>query len=219
MIQEPILFLTGAGASVDSGLGTYRGKGGLYERRGNPQEDLSIETWNKHPGLTWRTLGPLVNSIKKNKPGPTYELIKKISESHDVTIYTQNVDGYSHYACPNVWEMHGNVKTMKCEKCDVVYDLDEENPLCLSCNEYCKPNIVFYGENVRPNSMQFDKHKTVIVIGTTLEFSYLNRMLDKYKSRGALVIHVNPDINYGPVKNGDVWMRMKSEKALKLLFN
>lgn len=220
IIKGPILFLTGAGASVDSGLRTYRGTGGIYEETdGDPQEDLSIETWWAQPERTWFTLTPLVKAVKNNKPGPTYQLIKKICKSYDVTVHTQNVDGYSSQVCDNVWEMHGNIRTMWCKKCKKEYKLDEDNPKCVKCGEHCKPNIVFYGESIKPIVMNYKRYKTVVVIGTTLQFPYLQNMISKYKQQGALIVHINPADNYSEmVKAGEMWLKMKSENGLKKLF-
>lgn len=219
MLRGPILFITGAGASVDSGLRTYRGKGGIYEGGGNPANDLHITTWRNDPLRTWNTLKPLVKAVRENKPGPTYELMKEIAKEHEIMIFTQNVDGYSKTVCDRVWEMHGNLETMECEECGKVYKLDEDDHICKKCNVRCKPNIVFYGEDIKHSPLMYysgkSDFKTVIVIGTTLQFPYLERMIDKYKSGGALVIHINPDDKYPFTKH--IWMKMKSERALKLL--
>lgn len=218
-IKGPILFLTGAGASVDSGLRTYRGPGGIYDEtnKGNPAQDLSIDTWRTEPSRTWRTLNPLVKAVNSNKPGPTYQLIKQIAEKYEVSIHTQNVDGYSKTVCDDVWEMHGNIRMMWCEKCRTEYELDEENPICKKCSQYCKPNIVFYGEDIRPYYQNNKRFKTVIVIGTTLQFRYLENMIAKYKQKGALIVHINPSPDYD-IGNGEIFMKMKSERALKILF-
>ena len=221
IVKGPILFLTGAGASVDSGLRTYRGAGGIYEEAGgDPQEDLSIDTWWSHPERTWSTLKPLVKAVKEHEPGPTYQLIKEIGKTYNITIHTQNVDGYSRQVCDNVWEMHGNVKTMWCDKCRKEYELNEDDPKCLKCDKLCKPNIVFYGENIRPyGALNYKKYKTVIVIGTTLQFPYLRNMISDYKQKGTLIVHINPADDYSEmVKGGEMWYKMKSERGLKKLF-
>jgi len=217
-VKGPILFITGAGASVDSGLRTYRGPGGVYEEEGNPAQDLSIDTWRSNPTKTWNTLSPLVKAVRKAKPGPTYQLMKEIAKKYDVTIHTQNVDGFSRTVCDEVWEMHGDVRTMFCEHCRGVYELDEHNYICGKCREYCKPNIVFYGEDIRPRTTLRKRFKTVIVIGTTLQFPYLRNMINQYRQKGAVVIHINPADNYSSFVGYDTWMKMKSEDALKQLF-
>lgn len=220
MIKGPILFITGAGASVDSGLPTYRGKGGVYEGGGNPEDDLSISVWEKYPQTTWTRLKPLVAEARKATPGPTYEMIEKIGQMYATTIYTQNVDGFSKKVCGDVWEMHGNLETMDCERCREIFPLDHEKPECPQCDKLCKPNIVFYGEGIRYKTSHhgLNYFKTALVIGTTLQFEYLQKMINTLKSKGCTVIHINPDPAYS-VGKGEILMRMKSANALKLLFN
>src|SRR3954470_18377242 len=56
-----ILFVTGAGLSADSGLPTYRGVGGLYDR-GTTEEGFAIEEmlsgemFRNRPEWTWKYL-------------------------------------------------------------------------------------------------------------------------------------------------------------------
>ena len=220
MIKAPIVFITGAGASVDSGLRTYRGNDGIYNNSpNNPQNDLSIETWNETPFQTWNTLGPLIKSIKQNNPGPTYQLLKSINEKHEIQIITQNIDGYAHFSTDNVRELHGNIKSMQCIKCSDIYELNENDPACYKCMCVCKPNIVLYGESARGDKINYKWPNTVIIIGTTLQFPYLKRMIKKYKQHGASIIHINPDEEYGSIiGKHEIWMRMKSEQALNTLF-
>lgn len=219
MIRGPILFITGAGASVDSGLRTYRGMGGVYESGGNPEDDLSINTWDDNPESTWNTLKPLVASVREAKPGPTYKMLREICKTYKCSIFTQNVDGFAKDVCTSVWEMHGNLMTMTCEQCHKTINLDHENPKCENCNNLCKPNIVFYGEDIRINTTRKSpKHfKTVIVIGTTMQFQYLHQMIKDAKGKGARIIHINPDPNY-TIGHGEILLRMPSESGLKFLF-
>ena len=61
--SRSILFVTGAGMSADSGLPTYRGVGGLYDR-GETEEGLAIEEMLSGPPLgiecCWSARWPLV---------------------------------------------------------------------------------------------------------------------------------------------------------------
>lgn len=221
MLEEPILFITGAGASVDSGLNTYRGKNGLYTNTDvSPEENLSLNTWMVEPERTWETLSELINLIKTNQPGETYEILKQINEMYKIAIYTQNIDGYSHYACKNVHELHGHINTMYCKKCRNIYTMDHENPMCISCMIFCKPNIVLYGEPIRaiPANLKC-AYKTIIVLGTTLQFQYLRNIIKKYKLKGAKIIHINPDPNYSKmIKKNEDWLQMNSAEGLIHLF-
>src|SRR5262249_57737981 len=68
-----ILFVTGAGMSADSGLPTYRGVGGLYNR-GETEEGLPIEemlsghVFSRKPEWTWKYL----REIERTCRGATF---------------------------------------------------------------------------------------------------------------------------------------------------
>lgn len=110
----------------------------------------------------------LVNAIKKCIPGVTYSLLGKIRGVFTTSVFTQNIDGYAKTVCHDVHELHGDIEFMKCEDCDIIYDFDVDIPLCPTCLNYCKPNIVLYGENAHiPNHLN-KKINTVIVMGITM---------------------------------------------------
>lgn len=240
MIRGSILFITGAGASADSGLPTYRGKDGVYENGGCAEIDLGIKMWKKNPHRVWEILYPLIIKVQhlENKVnskigksveeglkqiGKTYQLMYKLSEGHVTQIYTQNIDGFSNFVCDDVWEMHGNLETAHCEHCekDVFigsynsYTFGDLAQKCKVCYSVLKPNIVFYGEDIRDRPFRKRFFDNVIVIGTTLQFHYLKNMIVEHKSRGAKIIHINPDKQY--VGEGEIHLRMNAEEGLKWL--
>ena len=49
-MKNSIAVLTGAGVSAESGLGTYRDNGGLWDNY-DPMEVASIEGWMRNPEL------------------------------------------------------------------------------------------------------------------------------------------------------------------------
>ena len=219
-VKGSIVFITGAGASADSGIRTYRGKDGIYNVSPAIPEILSSTAWKTHPDQVWRALRPLIKSIKENSPGPTYELMKKINEKRKIKVITQNIDGYARHATNDVYELHGTIRHMFCYNCLDEHELDEDNIACPNCSQICKPDVVLYGEEARAGGISYKGVGLVIVLGTTLQFGYLKRMIRKFKMKGAKVIHINPDKSYEVnVKlQNELWYQMKSEEALKMLF-
>lgn len=60
MGHKEILFVTGAGVSVASGIPTFRGQNGLYEKKFvvdgvelDPEEFIKKEFFDKNPHLIW----------------------------------------------------------------------------------------------------------------------------------------------------------------------
>lgn len=78
-----ILFLTGAGISVDSGLPTYRGVGGLYEGRVTEEgvtieEALSGMMMARRPEVTWKYLWEVAEGCRGARPNRAHEVIAQI---------------------------------------------------------------------------------------------------------------------------------------------
>ena len=77
---ERLLFITGAGISADSGLPTYRGIGGLYDRELTDEglrieEALSGDVFSVRPDITWNTTKRALASSartgsRRNQAGP-----------------------------------------------------------------------------------------------------------------------------------------------------
>jgi NAD-dependent SIR2 family protein deacetylase len=90
-IIKPWLYLLGAGASIDSGLPTYRGDGGINTSYTKMTTESSFNYLEKR--------------IKENCPGETYKFIDEISPKNSMII-TQNIDGYAHSTNLNVIDIH-----------------------------------------------------------------------------------------------------------------
>jgi len=223
-----MFFILGAGASRDSGLPTYRGVGGIY----NNIEDVSsklnvINVYDSNKLLSvWSFLSPLYEQIHINKPGHTYTLIKKLSELYPYSsILTQNIDGYAHSVGIPVTEIHGTHSTMTCTSCYVRSYSKPNFPYCDLCGNVCRPDIILFGEELNKKDVQkaflHVKHnKYIVVIGTTLEFPYLRTFISKGKMKGAKVIHINPDPEYGSnVRQGEIWIQKVAADGLEDLLS
>jgi NAD-dependent deacetylase len=222
--SECIFFILGAGASVDSNLPTYRGPGGLYISSHIKAEDfLSV---NSSVDDIWTFLDPLYSKIKNNKPGPTYQNLKKFANTHPRSfILTQNIDNYATDTELPVIEMHGSWKTMTCLVCKSVKPSDSSSYKC-SCGGFCRPDIVLFDEKLPKEKVHqlysYIKRRPthVIVIGTSLQFPYLRVFINKAKQRGAKVIHINPAEDYGEnVKKNEIWHKLPSSEALTLILS
>jgi len=239
MKRGPLLFLLGAGASVDSGLKPYRGMGGIYNELDMDELPISTRELRTEEGMCamWEFLAPLYQSIAEHQPGPTYAAIQRLIDGSgdDAPCYvvTQNVDGYARSltGVRGLTELHGFWGTMTCSSCDTTMATDVKHPRHADCKglyfchgqreddePWCRPDIVLYGEDVPESrgtalcTFVNRAHPTyVIVIGTTLQFPYLRkRIVNKAKSRGAKVIHVNPE-RPQPLKDGELWVASVNE--------
>ena len=91
IIKQHIVFFTGAGISVESGLSTFRGKDGMWNNKdwryyasaealyNDPQGPLDFYNWRRR-------------KLSKVEPNKTHKLIAELKKEHKVTVITQNVD-------------------------------------------------------------------------------------------------------------------------------
>lgn len=193
-------FLLGAGASVDSGLPTYRGAEGLYNTLNLDKSPLHCKNLQSIDKI-WKFISPLYKVIQENQPGQTYQWIRQMMDkAEENLVVTQNIDGYcKSLGSENIVELHGSWEYVSCLVCG---KLSKTNLDCLTCEcgGYVRPNIVLVGEHICEN-----KHRTIctfikkkkpthmFIIGTTMQFKYLDIFLKKAKLKGCKVLHINPE--------------------------
>lgn len=152
-----IVVLTGAGISAGSGLQTYRGPDGIWEKH-KVEEYGNAETLRKNPAKTWELFGGMRIPVKAAKPNPAHYILAQIEANlradQNFLLITQNVDGLHQKAgSKNVIEIHGNLNTTKCanEKCELEPFADTQPhtnliPKCPKCDSVLRPDIVLFGE-------------------------------------------------------------------------
>lgn len=209
-----LLFITGAGISVDSGLPTYRGIGGLYEGKctedGIPiEEALSGEMLETNPEITWKYLWEIAHVCRGAKPNRCHEILAKIGQRIDETwILTQNVDGLHRAAgSKHVIEIHGRADTLHCMDCgktEIGESLftnkslsDRRVPRCAVCGGVLRPDVVLFGEPLPPKAMHNLEELArtgvdlVMSIGTSSLFPYITAPMQLAHQLGIPTVEVN----------------------------
>jgi NAD-dependent deacetylase len=211
-----VMMITGAGISTGSGLGTYRGKGGLYtqleEELGMPVEQfLSTQTLKQNPDLIWEYWMRHMGIVTHAQPSKAHLAIAELARrSASFLEVTQNVDGLSLKAGlppESLIELHGSFTRFKCMQCAQPYSLmadqaADKAPYCGCCgvttDARIRPDVVLFGELI--NQVHFDQAmafaKTtnyLILSGTTLMFPYLAGFIHTALEYGAEVIYIDPE--------------------------
>jgi len=135
---DAILIVAGAGMSVDSGIFTYRGSNGIWEKSikvGNQNyrytEISSLDTWKKNPELAWGFKANFYKMMKNNNPHEGYytllEYIKN-KKNNNYFVCTSNIDNYFERAGfdkDKIYEAHGNMVRYQCmdKKCTSIHGL------------------------------------------------------------------------------------------------
>jgi NAD-dependent SIR2 family protein deacetylase len=169
-----ILIVTGAGMSVDSGIPTYRGSNGIWEKEIQIGKEVfsydeisSLKMWKEYPELAWGFKSHFYNLMNGLEPHRGYyELLDNINHTYDYFIATSNIDGYFKRCGfdPNkIYEVHGSVNYLQCmdKKCNELHgvtiaenlpEYDEDTfiakwlPQCKHCTNMSRPNVSMFGD-------------------------------------------------------------------------
>ena len=178
-------FLTGAGISQESGISTFRGRDGLWQKY-DPMKLASAQAFRDDPKLVWSWYNDRRKKILAAKPNAGHIAIANLQNHREVSVITQNVDGLHHIAgSRDVIELHGNIFATKCTKCDFRGNIGDEfsdlPPSCKICGSYLRPDVVWFGESIKQEvwkeavkqSMTCD---VMIIVGTSLVVSPANTL-------------------------------------------
>ena len=123
--------LTGAGISAESGVPTFRGKGGFWERY-DPEiyayPDELRKLLHKDPSAVADFLIDLYSVLTKAKPHEGHRALVVLEKEGALSgIITQNIDNLHQRAgSRSVCELHGNAFRIKCMDCSksITYERD-----------------------------------------------------------------------------------------------
>lgn len=179
-MKKKIVFLTGAGMSVESGLSTFRDADGLWENYPVAQV-ATHHGWELNSDRVNEFYNMLRLKYKDTKPNQGHFLIKSLEDTYDVTVITQNVDNLHELSgSSKVIHLHGEIMKACSEgewgPGDYVVDLDPENPVIepgtlAPDGTLLRPFIVFFEEPVPRMKDAIEEVKTAdifVVIGTSL---------------------------------------------------
>ena len=185
---QRVLFITGAGISVDSGLPTYRGIGGLYHDRLTAEgltieEALSGEMMARRPDISWKYIAEIERNCRGARPNGAHRLIAALErEKAMVCVLTQNVDGlHADAGSRQLIEIHGSVRRLRCNDCMQGRQVPDYAglqipPECPRCCGTLRPDIVLFGEPLPAGAVERLEHvletglDLVVSIGTTSVF-------------------------------------------------
>lgn len=152
MTANKIVILTGAGISAESGLGTFRDVGGLWEKY--PIEDVATpEAYERDPTLVHEFYNARRQSAAQATPNAAHFALAKLEAEHPgkVVIVTQNVDALHEAAgSKQVIHMHGELARALCANCGhrwnaaITMSISTPCPACQSRS--ARPDIVWFGE-------------------------------------------------------------------------
>jgi NAD-dependent deacetylase len=179
-MKKKVVFLTGAGMSVESGFKTFRGNDGLWENY-PVQQVASHQGWESDPTLVTKFYNMLRRKLWDAEPNQGHRLIAALEADYDVTVLTQNVDNLHEKAgSTHVIHLHGEL-TKVCSSADpydptYIQQLTPDNSdvapgTRAADGSLLRPFIVFFGESVpmlSPAAEEAASADVFVIIGTSL---------------------------------------------------
>ena len=131
-LEGRVACLTGAGISAESGIPTFRGKGGLWERY-DPEIYANtaglISALRTHPQELANFIVDFYSLLLQALPNPAHRALAILEKENILSsTITQNIDGLHRQAgSQNVIELHGNAFRIRCIQCSktVVFEKDK----------------------------------------------------------------------------------------------
>lgn len=174
--SKSLLVITGAGVSAESGIATFRGAGGYWEKF-KAEELASPQGFQRDPRLVWRWYHERREKIRQQAPNPAHRALAEMEKlKPDFLLVTQNVDGYhSQAGNRKMIEIHGNIWRLRCTREHKVWEVQEalqELPVRCSCGALARPDVLWFGEMYHPvlltQARQAAHHAQVIlIVGTS----------------------------------------------------
>lgn len=172
-----LVVFSGAGMSAESGIGTFRDSGGLWEQY-NIEDVATPEAKKKDPDLVTNFYNMRRKNILEASPNKAHKLISDLEELIDVRVITQNIDDLHERAgSTSVLHLHGNIRYSKSSGPDQEKEYYRVDGWKLNKEDKCpdgyrlRPHVVWFGEAVPAYDNAVDVLKTadiLIVIGTSL---------------------------------------------------
>ncbi|MFQ6605937.1 MAG: NAD-dependent deacetylase [Fidelibacterota bacterium] len=157
-----LVFFTGAGISAESGVPTYRGKGGIWEQY-DWQAVASQEAFNRNPRTVIAFHHKRRKWLRTCKPNGAHEVIADLETKVPVTVITQNIDGLHQDAgSQNVIELHGSLWRSRCEACHTVIHSKFKQMVDNRCNcgRWLRPDITWFSDPI--NQQVFDSARKAV---------------------------------------------------------
>jgi NAD-dependent deacetylase len=200
-----IVIMTGAGISAASGLPTYRGIGGLWNKV-DVDSHATAASMEADPERVWRFFSEIRAQIARAVPNAAHIAVARaealLRQDQRLTVLTQNVDGlHSLAGSTNVVELHGTLRRSRCTCCDYARAEDLASspatcPRCPICSAHMRPSVVLFDEPL-PVDAEWSSKKSLrdcdlfLAVGTSGTVSPASNFVRAAEYEGARTIYVN----------------------------
>ncbi|MBC1631050.1 NAD-dependent protein deacylase [Listeria welshimeri] len=196
---DNIVFLTGAGVSVPSGIPDYRSKNGLYAGMSSPEYMLSHTCLTREPEKFYQFV--MENMYYPDAvPNLIHTKMAEMESKKNVTIITQNIDGLHEKAgSKKVVNFHGSLYHCYCQKCGMSVPAEDylKSDIHSECSGIVRPDVVLYEEAIPDRAIDQSLEAMrgadlIVIVGTSFRVSPFCNLTD-YQNNKARVFAVNKE--------------------------
>ena len=202
-----VVVLTGAGASRESGIPTFRDAMEGYWARFDPGELATPEAFEKNPELVSRWYDERRCAVLECEPNAGHVALAQIQRALQargdrLTLITQNVDTLHQRAgSTGVIELHGTLSTWRCTRTGESYsELPvpfEHYPPESAAGGLLRPGVVWFGEALPEEALQAASAASeacdlYLAIGTSGAVWPAAGLVLNARRAGALCLEINP---------------------------
>ena len=107
--MKNIVVFTGAGISAESGLATFRGKGGLWKKY-RIEDVATQETFKRNPKLVLDFYNFRRKQLLNSQPNNAHFTLNRLQVKYNLCVITQNIDDlHERSGTKNVIHLHGKL--------------------------------------------------------------------------------------------------------------
>jgi len=205
--MKKIVVFTGAGISAESGIPTFRDRGGLWDQY-DPKKVATGTAMKKNPNAVIEFMNMCQTQMRACEPNEAHKALARLEEKFDVTVITQNIDTlHEEGGSTNVLHLHGNINEKRSSDSSLIVEkLEGEieiGDLCEDGSQW-RHNVVLFEENLPILEMEkardaMSKADLLIVVGTTLEVFPAAGLLQHFNRDNIMYIVDPGKVNLAPI--------------------
>jgi NAD-dependent deacetylase len=219
----PLVWLTGAGISAESGIPTFRGAEGYWtvgSEHYHPQEMATRATYDRMPEEVWRWYLYRRSVCRAAAPNAAHEALVRLEEGlgDRFLLITQNVDGLHQRAgSQRIYAIHGDLELCRCGHDGVPRPLpeglpetwDKDRPMdaatlealrCCEGGALSRPHVLWFDESYSEELFRFESSlqaaieaSLLVVVGTSGSTNLPLQVGAIVAQRGASMVVINRD--------------------------
>lgn len=200
MGNENILFFTGSGISVNSGLKTYRYNNGIWNNK-RIKDVATKKAVYYNLNEVNMFFNQLRYDIKNASPNKAHFIISDIEKIYNTNVITQNIDDlHEKSGSKKIIHLHGFIfESIDIKrKGNILYQYNDikKDEINVENNVYIRPNVVFFNEkpfHLNESIKIIKKSDIIVIVGTSLSVSPANNII--FHNKNAKIIIIDPNKN------------------------